>query len=357
MRFRPVVPFLLLLTLLATLASFARGQTGSVVESEQIPTRLPPVSEPTLVRSRLRRDVEAAHLYLGYDRGFLLAADEAVGTRAADANFLMRVNSWAQLRHTYFDSDGPNPDQNTFSFERLRLSFGGHVFSPDVQYFFQFDGNSDRRTEVIFLDYFATYDVGHDLLGYDQDCLGIKFGKWKIPFSRSRQETGRKLQFGERSIANLFFDLDRSIGFGWYSLFNECTVPIHFETAVFNGFKTGSVATSRMGGLDRNFGWSARVFSDLFSEFGDDGEPDLSWHEEPALRLGAAAAFTRINQPGNVEFEQPTVVDSGARLASILPPGVTACDLSLYTCDAHFKWRGFSLIAEYYWRISPSLAA
>ena len=187
MRFQqPLRIYLFFFTLLATLAPDARGQSGSVVQTEEIPTRLPPISERQPGASRLGKAVRSANLYLGYDRGFLLAADQAVGNSAADANFLMRVNSWAQLRHTYFSSDGPHPNQNTFSFERVRLSFGGHVFSPDMQYFLQLDGNSDRGAQTVFLDYYGTYDVGHHKLAYDPDELGIKFGKWKVPFSRSR---------------------------------------------------------------------------------------------------------------------------------------------------------------------------
>ena len=184
---RTYLRILVLSMFVTTLAPEVCGQSGSVVQSYRIPERLPPVSENGPGESRLGGTVRAANLYLGYDRGFLLAADEAIGTRAANANFLMRINSWMQLRQTSFHSEGPNPDQNTFSFERVRLSFGGHVFSPDVQYFFQFDGNSDRLTDVSLLDYYGTYDVGHDVWAGDENLLGIKFGQWKVPFSRSRR--------------------------------------------------------------------------------------------------------------------------------------------------------------------------
>ncbi len=44
-------------------------------------------------------------------------------------------------------------------------------------------------------------------------------------------------------------------------------------------------------------------------------------------------------------------MDSGATLASLVQPlGVTAFDVWLYTLDAHFKYHGFSIIGEYYWR-------
>lgn len=296
-------------------------------------------------------------LLLGYDRGFVIAADRGPSNYADEAEFLMRVNSWLQLRHTLFDSDGPNPDQNTFSFERLRLSFGGHILSPDLKYFFQFDGNSDAATDVAFLDYFATFDLGRYFLGPESSSFGVKLGKWKVPFSRSREETGRMLQFTDRATANVFFDLNRSIGVGLSSKLEAgdslgpSAGPLEFETAIFNGFRTGSTSTNREAGLDRNFGWSLRVHGDLFDDFGDDGEPDLSWHCQPALRLGGGMAFTRVDEEGAAEFSRQRAVDSGATLSSLLTPlGVTAYDVWLYTLDTHFKYRGLSVIAEYYWR-------
>jgi hypothetical protein len=296
-------------------------------------------------------------LFMGYDNGFVIAADRGPSDYADEAQFLMRVNSWLQLRHTLFNSQGPNTDQNSFSFERLRLSFSGHIMSPDFTYYFQFDGNSDRATEVIFLDYFATYDLGRNLLGFESDLFGVKLGKWKVPFSRSRKESGRMLQFTDRATANVFFDLNRSIGVGLTSKLDPdgClgpfSVPFEFETAVFNGFRTGSTSTNRGEGLDRNLGWSLRAHGDLLGDFGNDGEPDLSWHCDPAVRIGGGAAFVRVDAEGSSEFSRQRVVDSGATISSLVTPlGVTAYDVWLYTLDAQLKYRGLSLIAEYYCR-------
>jgi hypothetical protein len=296
-------------------------------------------------------------LYLGYDDGFVVAANQGSGSSNESADYLMRINSWTQLRHTFFDSDGPNLDQNSFSFERLRLAFAGHVYSPDLEYFTQLDGGSDRATEAIFLDYFLTYDFGRGVLGCEEDQLAVRLGKWKVPFSRSREESGRRLQFTDRASANVFFDLNRSIGVGLNSqlgFVEQCPLfvsPIHIETAIFNGFKTGSVRTSRGSEeLDRNFGWSLRSYVDLFSEFGSDGEPDLSWHSEPTLRMGGGLAYTRVDIEGSFEFSRQRGVDSGEQLSAILPATASAYDVGFATVDAHFKCGGLAIISEYYWR-------
>ena len=63
----------------------------------------------------------------------------------------------------------------------------GELFND--QWALQFDGNSDRSMETVFVDCFGSYDLGRDLLGWEANKLGIKAGKWKMPFNRSREET------------------------------------------------------------------------------------------------------------------------------------------------------------------------
>jgi hypothetical protein len=288
-------------------------------------------------------------MLVDYDNGLQFANHATDCASSVAFPFRLRLNSWIQVRHTLFDSDGPNEDQNTFSIERLRFEVGGHVASPDFQYFFQFDGNSNKSTEAFFLDYYGSYDLGRALLGCQANKFGVRVGKWKVPFSRSRQETARLLQFTDRSTANVFFDIDRSIGVGIYGQLDSFAAPIKFETAVFDGFRTGELSTIREVDLDRNFGWSLRTSTNLFSDIRV-GEADLSWHRRVALQLGSGLAYTRVDDEGPSEFTRQRVVDSGATLASLLPAGVSAYDVWFYTVDSHWKYHGCSLIAEYYWR-------
>ena len=283
---------------------------------------------------------------LAYDNGFLFGTER--GSLADEQfPFRFRVSSWVQLRHVGFDSDGPNPGANVFEFPRLRLAMDGHIFAPELKYFLQLDGSSDGGGTSEFLDYFVSYDFGHHLLACDRERLNVKLGRWKMPFSRSRWESGRRLQFTDRSTANVFFDLNRSIGVG---LFGRLAAPVFWETAVFNGFRTGSSSTTRGAGLDQNAAWSMRVYADVLGEPLDSDEPDLSWHEVPALRIGGGLAYTRVNRVGASEFQRQRVVDSGVPLADLLPADVRAYNVAFYTIDAHWKYRGWSLIADYYWR-------
>ncbi len=287
-------------------------------------------------------------LGFGYQNGFLISSPAGVKTEPGAA-FTMRINSWMQFRHTVFDSQTANPSENDLEFERLRLTFQGNVYSTDLRYFIQFDGDSDQSEVADWLDYYITADVGH-AAGFDPGSFGIKVGKWKLPYSRARAESGWKLQFTDRSVASVFFDINRSQAVGLFGNFGFLGRTVNWETAVSNGFKTGGARPSRLGELDRNFGYSGRLWSDWIGDWGTDGEADLDCHQQLAMRVGAGFAHTRLNREGLREFASTRVVDSGDRLVDLLPATVSAYDYSLYALDANWKLRGSSLMIEYYFR-------
>lgn len=281
-----------------------------------------------------------------YDGGFVLKPVDADKTP-----FSLKINSWLQARHSYFDSEGPNPDQNDFEFERTRLGFSGYALTPDLKYFFQLDGDDNQNQRIDLLDYFLSYDIGHDQLRLAAGQLGIRVGRWKIPFNRSRHTSGLNLQFADRSVAGVFFDIDRSVGVSLYGKTVETSTPVNWEFALTNGVRTNGVHPNRAGDIDRNLGISGRVYSDVLGTWGSDYESDIAWHEELAVRLGAGFAFSREDiTDGPVEASRQRVVDSGATLVSILPAGITAYNVALFALSADFRYQGWSLSTEYYIR-------
>jgi hypothetical protein len=287
---------------------------------------------------------------VGYDNGFFVANHGSGKIAGREFPFFMRINGWTQLRHTLFNSTDNLHDQNLFSIERLRLGMAGHMYTPDLRYSVLLDSNTDRPVNVAFLDALAIYDIGSSVMGWDEDRWTVRAGKWKVPFSRARAESARKLEFVERSPTDLFFDIGRATGIGLDTTGEALGGPIGFATALFNGFNTGNDSTSPGEDFDNRLAWSARVHADPLGAFGDDGEPDLDFRDSPVLRLGAGAAVTRVSRDGQGEFQRQRVIDSGLRLSDLLPAAVDAYDIAFYTLDAHWKYRGFSLIAESSWR-------
>ena len=283
----------------------------------------------------------------GYKNGFIIAeSNEAPATKGS--NYLMRVGSWGQLRHNFFDSHGTNPDQNDMEFERLRLVFNGHAFNPTFQYFFQMDADADIGSggnAVDMLDYYLTYDFGHDLFGCEKNALRVRLGKWKIGFNRAREESGTRMQFSDRSVASVLFDFDRSTGIGFLGTIDR----FDWQIAVANGIDTGGYRPNRLQ-LDRNFALATRINYLLTGDWGNDGHADLDWREVPAIRLGSGFTYSRRDIDGIREFSFPRVVDSGAPIATVLPAGVTAYNQYMASADVNIKYRGWSFIFEYYLR-------
>ena len=130
---------------------------------------------------------------VGYDSGFVIASRRQESLNADNLPFLLRLNGWGQLRHTNFNSQGPNPNLNQFQLKRGRMVFSGHAFTPDFAYYVQLDGRSSSGDDIRLLDYYLTYDLGHHALGLRRNALDFKAGRFKMPFTLARYLSGASL--------------------------------------------------------------------------------------------------------------------------------------------------------------------
>jgi hypothetical protein len=288
---------------------------------------------------------------VGYDEGFLIANQQQLDLQAGEFPFQMRLNGWGQLRGTIFESQSDHPDANQFQLKRARLIFSGSAFTPDFSYFFQLDGRSSSGDDVRLLDYVLTYDFGRHRKGLDEGTIGLKTGKWKMPFTMARYLSGKEFEFSDRSMASMYFDVNRSLGWGLYGRSNRWRVPVNWEVAIFNGLVTGGSETGSSGSLDDNFAYSGRVMWYPNGDWGEIQMSDMECHCHPATRVGAAIANSSINRSGTSEFDTVRVVDSGETLASILPLAVDEYTVSLFSVDASMKYQGWSFTSEYYFRV------
>jgi hypothetical protein len=287
---------------------------------------------------------------LGYDRGFVIASDEDLNLDTSESPFLLRMSAYGQLRHTRFDSQGPNEDLNQFQLIRGRVMFSGSAFSPDIRYFVQMDGRSSRGDEFRLLDYVLDIDIGRRVWDLDRDVLVFKAGQYKVPFTLSRYLSAREFEFADRSMASMYFDVNRSLAWGLTSRTRPGGIPLHFEAAIFNGLVTGGAETGSAGKLDDNFAYATRVYAFPIGEWSSGALADFEGHETLATRVGAAYAGTTIDRRGPAEFDAIRVVDSGGRLSGLLPLSVNQYDVSMFCIDASHKYRGWSMTTEYYFR-------
>ena len=121
------------------------------------------VAPETSQSSESQNNSEPHEPVYGFANGFVLASPDLNSIPRRDYPFSTRLSGWMQLRHAHFESDGPNRDRNAFSLERIRVGIDGHAYSPDLQYTFVLDANSDQAVQVSFLDAFVNYDFGRNL--------------------------------------------------------------------------------------------------------------------------------------------------------------------------------------------------
>jgi hypothetical protein len=290
------------------------------------------------------------HVRVGYQGGFLIASQAETDMAAPDFPFRLRLNGWGQLRHTVLNSDGPNRDLNQIQLKRARLVLSGNAWTPEFSYFTVLDGRSSSGDDLRLLDYYLTFDFGRYLWQCEPGYIGLKAGKYKMPFHLARYLSSRSLEFTDRSMASAYFDVNRSLGWGLYGRVLNDYVPYEWEVALFNGLVSGGAETGSSGTLDNNNAYSARIISNPIGEWGDSGLADFSCHSSLAIRFGGAFAFSTIDRFGTTEFGRIRVVDSGATLAATLPPATNSYSVSLFSVDASFKYRGWSGTFEYYFR-------
>lgn len=286
---------------------------------------------------------------VGYDGGFVIADERESDLQSSDLPFRMRINGWGHLRHAILNSNGPNEDLNQIQLKRARVILSGHAFIPEFSYFIQLDGRSTAGDDFRLLDYALTYDFGSHQWNCEPGTIGFRTGKYKIPTSLARYLSGRELEFSDRSMGSIFFDVNRSLAWGLYGSLPRTAFPIEWETAVFNGLVTGGAETGSSGSLDNNFAYSVRVLAYPNGEWGAGELADFDFHEQLATRMCASMAFSTIDRLGATEFDRVRVVDSGERLASLIP-GIDSYRVAIYTAASSFKYRGWSGTCEYYLR-------
>ena len=287
---------------------------------------------------------------VGYDNGFVIAGPDIGNLGGDDAPFRLKMNGWGQLRVTNFVSSNDLRDVNQIQLKRARLIFSGHAFTSDFSYYIALDGASTSDNDINLLDYFLTYDLGHHTGKAEKKTFMMKLGQYKIPFTLARSISGQEFQFADRSVANMFFDANRSLAFGFCGERNPGGQLVTWETALFNGLVTGGAETGSAGSLDNSFAFSTRVAAYPTGQWGLDALCDYDYHESLATRIGTAFTTSKISRLGTTEFNGIRVVDSGAQLGSILPSSAQDYLVSMYCLDGSMKYRGFSITGEYYFR-------
>lgn len=321
---------------LGAAASFLAAATFAGSAAAQTPTMKELLDRIDAQDKRIEQltNGAAAGFSSGYRRGFFI--------RSSDPNspFHLRINGRMQFRYVGFASDSDaavvNPDRNDFEIERARLEFRGTFFDPDTHFYINLDADTDENHRVIFHDFWVNHDLGEN--------HSLYVGKAFFPGSRDWMNGSTTTHLIDRSMATTFFRPDRSIGV-W--LIGKMCGDIHYRIAVMNGLKTTDLAPDS---VDGNLAYGASFWRDFGASYGK-GYADLQQHEEAAVRIGSSFSYAQQDEvQGQANAEAGVVRLSDGSKLNQSGMGVEDFTFALAAADAAFKFHGFALHGEAFFR-------
>ena len=337
-----------------------------------------------------------------YDRGFNFSMN--------DNAFLLKIRGFVQVRFTQrFRNDAwRNPGEaknfpellgvfgdyranrsennaSQFNLRRVRLMFMGHIFNPDLKYVLQLAGETSENAQnpgsVQVLD--AAVTSTH------VPWFNVMLGQYKTYFNRAQINNSMSMQFAERALVMDAFTASglnrRDIGI---TIMNDEEIyPVNYYFGIFNGLGPGfnrfgtfgseqpteSCAGGQTGGtptgcdsaqrnLNANFRgdvsqlmYVARLMWNVMGQPGY-GEGDMVYSETPQLSIGGGYAYNpAINTAtGNgfvgIDLANLNVRRQLATFGNGRQLGWGILDYSTYAFDFVYKYRGFSLQGEWYWK-------
>jgi hypothetical protein len=358
--------------------------------------------ERVQVESEMRSYLLQPSFKAWYDRGFNFSMN--------DNAFFLKIRGFVQARYTQrlrndawrssgdsknypellgvfgdYRANRSTNDGSSFNIRRARLMFMGHLFNPDLKFFVQMAGetaeNAQNPGSIQLLD--------AAVMSTHLPWLNVMGGQYKVFFNRSQVNNATSMQFAERAGVMDAFTANglnrRDIGITVMN--DEEVFPVNYYVGIFNGLGPGfnrfgsftsEAATEpcpggQTGGgppqcpatqrnLNANLRTSinqlmyvARVNVNVLGRAGY-GEGDIAYSETPQLAVGADYAYNPgINTATNNAFVGIDLANLNVRrqLATFgngRELGWGILDFSTYSFDMAYKYRGFSLQAEYYWK-------
>lgn len=299
--------------------------------TEQRAAEIRAIVHDVLADADTRASLLGTGLMGGWSNGFFLASH--------DNRFRLQFEGLMQFRFLYnYNNESPpspfgtpNEDKHRSGFEATRtwLTFRGHVFSPDLTYLVRGNFQRDRGVTpqgggFYLLDAFVRYHL--------TDEISIRFGQFKLPFTREFLVSPGHQLLVERSLVDTNMNIGRSQGieFTWMDSIQRASVAYHVggmdnligqSPGVAGGNPMSTVALA----ADVEYAWTARyehLLAGNWRQFEDFTSP---MDEEFALMLGAAMHIQRTEATG-----QPTFPSNPPR----------ANRWYGYTLDASAEWGG-----------------
>ena len=361
--------------------------------------------ERTMQESETRSYLLQPSFRAWYDRGFNLSMNDNAFFLKIRARVAMRFtqrfrnDAWRigdsknfpELLGVFGDyrANRSIDEASTFNLKRVRLYFMGHLINPDFKYYIQLAGETAENAQTPG----ALTVLDANVQSTHIPWLNVQLGQFKVYFNRSQVNSTAGMQFTDRALAMEAFTASglnrRDVGL---TIMNDEEVyPFVYYLGVFNGSgplvnrfaqfsseeptlgcpggqTSGNPFPSPAGcpGSTRNINgnlrtgvnqlmYTARFMWNIMGRPGY-GEGDLAYSEAPQMAVGGGYAFNPAIETStdnafvgidlaNLNFRRQLATLGNARIL-----GQGKVDFSTWTLDYVFKYRGFSLQAEYWFR-------
>lgn len=235
------------------------------------------------------------------------------------------------------DTAGITEGTSKFLTRRARLKFDGHIYSTKLEYKLELGlSNRDISGASSHTSNSPNYIFDAVLKWNFYKNFSLWAGQTKLPGNRERVVSSANLQFVDRSLLNNEFNIDRDFG---GQLRHEFKIGQKFEVREIVAVSQGegrNVTSDNLGGYQ----WTGRIeFLPLgaFAKEGDYSGSDLVREDKP--KLSVAASYDKNNH----------AVKTKSNMGSYMvnDNGYFETDIYTYFVDMMFKYKGFSLMAEY----------
>jgi len=284
--------------------------------------------------------------------GMVLARTDLGEVDFSVFSYVRYLNQTA-LEDSYTDSFGRTRDlrlRQDVQLQKVNLSFKGWLFDPDFRYlFYTWTANTSQGQG-------AQVVVAGNLSYRFNDAFSLAGGIGALPSTRSTNYTFPNwLRVDNRTIGDEFFRGSYTSGFwAWGSLGDT----LKYRVMLGNNLSQLGVDAGQLDGKIHAVS-GALWWMPTTGEYGPgNGFGDFEYHDELATLF--SLNFTRSredkqSQPGVNDFENSQIrLSDGTR---IFEPGAFGTDgqiqkatYRMLAASGGFKYRGWSLDGEYYWR-------
>ena len=256
-----------------------------------------------------------------------------------DSTWSMKVGLRFQtLATSNWDAqNGLSNPASSMMIRRSRLKFDGFAYSPKLKYKVELGlSNRDQSGASQYTSNAPRYILDAVLKWNFSGNFVLWLGQTKLPGNRERVISSANLQQVDRSLLNKRFTIDRDMGIQMrhhFYLSETFLVKEIFSLAQGEG---RNISTGNLGGHQYTTRLELFPFGDFASK-GDYKGSDLKFEQNPKLSLGFAYDFN--NNASKTRSNQGSYMTNDV--------GFFSTNISTLFIDAMFKYKGFSLMAEY----------